>query len=306
MSNLSELLEGIVVTLTTPSLLLASLLTLPWLLARFMIYGFLLYSLLLLARRNSGRRAGSLTSFRYAHRGLHDAQRPENSLTAFRAAAEQGFGAELDVHLTRDGRLAVIHDSELLRVCGRVGVVEELTAAELSQYTLCGTAERIPFLEEVVPLFVGKAPLLVELKTHRGNYAALAQAACAVLEPSGVDFCMESFDPRVLLWLRWHRPHVVRGQLSQDFSKAPDKLGRGLGFFLKNLLCNFFTYSDFIAYRFEDRGGFSPRLCLGLWKPAMFYWTIRTPEALRAAEAEGAHGIFEHFIPASPKKGEVI
>ena len=47
--------------------------------------------------------------FRYAHRGLHDreAGAPENSLPAFRRALERGYGVELDVHLTGDGRLAV-------------------------------------------------------------------------------------------------------------------------------------------------------------------------------------------------------
>ena len=64
----------------------------------------------------------TLSGYRYAHRGLHDlnAGRPENSLGAFRAAAEAGFGAELDVHLMADGALAVVHDSDLERVCGRM------------------------------------------------------------------------------------------------------------------------------------------------------------------------------------------
>lgn len=53
---------------------------------------------------------------RYAHRGLHALPHaPENSLPAFRRAAEAGYGAELDVRLTADGRLAVVHDGELSR-----------------------------------------------------------------------------------------------------------------------------------------------------------------------------------------------
>lgn len=55
---------------------------------------------------------------RFAHRGLHGPGVPENSLAAFRRAAEAGYGAELDVHLTADGYLAVIHDSDLARMCG--------------------------------------------------------------------------------------------------------------------------------------------------------------------------------------------
>ena len=112
-----------------------------------------------------------LLDWRYAHRGLYDndAGIPENSLAAFRRAAEAGFGAELDVHLTADGQLAVIHDSDLQRVCGRAGKVEELTYAALSQLRLLGTEEGIPLLPDVLPLFAGIAPLIVELKPIRGN-----------------------------------------------------------------------------------------------------------------------------------------
>ena len=54
---------------------------------------------------------------RYAHRGLHHKPDiPENSLSAFRNAVKNGFGIEFDVHLTADGKLAVIHDSGLRRV----------------------------------------------------------------------------------------------------------------------------------------------------------------------------------------------
>ena len=75
---------------------------------------------------------------RYAHRGLHDASAgvPENSLVAFRLAVEKGFGAELDVHLMADGQLAVVHDSDLTRVCGKAGCIEDLTAADLKDYPL--------------------------------------------------------------------------------------------------------------------------------------------------------------------------
>ena len=83
-----------------------------------------------------GRRDGpgweNIEGARYAHRGLHGPGAPENSMAAFRRAAEAGYGAELDVHLTRDGRLAVIHDADLTRMCGVPGLVEEQTAEELS------------------------------------------------------------------------------------------------------------------------------------------------------------------------------
>ena len=141
-----------------------------------------LFTLLLQCRR--GHSAwGLLRLFRYAHRGYHDKPVvPENSLPAFRRAIERGFGAELDVHLMRDGRLAVIHAASLLRPAGVDVQIEDLTAEELKNYKLEGTEHHIPLLDEVLPIFAGTAPLIVELKAERGNAEALAAAACKLLD----------------------------------------------------------------------------------------------------------------------------
>ena len=120
--------------------------------------GYLLVWFLLHGRRD-GPGWEKLEGFRYAHRGLHGPGVPENSLAAFRRAAEAGYGAELDVHLTRDGRLVVIHDGDLERMCGVPGRVAEKTAEELAALRLAGSEEHIPLLEEVLPLFAGRAPL---------------------------------------------------------------------------------------------------------------------------------------------------
>ena len=126
----------------------------------------------------------AMEGVRFAHRGLHDMDLgvPENSMTAFRRAVESGFGAELDVHLMADGRLAVVHDSDLTRICGKKVLIEDMTAADLSGYPLQGTTETIPLLEDVLELFAGRAPLIIELKAERGNAAALTDAVMARLE----------------------------------------------------------------------------------------------------------------------------
>lgn len=251
----------------------------------------------LLHGRNHGPGWERLIGVRYAHRGLHTLpDAPENSLAAFRRAAEAGYGAELDVHLTADGRLAVVHDGELLRVCGKNGVVEELTAGELACYRLCGTEERIPFLEQVLEIFENRAPLIVELKTAGGNYAALTKATVTCLDKFRIDYCLESFDPRVLLWLRKNRPELLRGQLTQNFWKHPEGLNPFLCLVLTNLLCNAAVRPDFVACRLEDRKGLALRLCRRMGVRSA-YWTIRSARDLRMAEAEGALVIFEQFDP---------
>ena len=233
-----------------------------------------------------------LEGLRYAHRGLHGPEVPENSLTAFRLAAEAGYGAELDVRLTRDGRLVVFHDASLERMCGLRGQVAEKTAAELAALRLKGSEERIPFLEEVVPLFAGKSPLIVELKTDRRGAAELTRAAVECLDRFSTDYCVESFDPRPLLWLRRRRPDVLRGQLSQDFHRRPSGQNAWNRMALTNLFYNAFTRPDFIAYRFEDRKRPAVRLCRRFGVKAA-YWTIRSRAGLVLAEQEGALPIFE-------------
>lgn len=258
-----------------------------------------LYTLALQCRRGHGAWK-YLKLWRYAHRGWHDKpQIPENSLAAFRRAADNHFGAELDVHLMRDGHLAVIHDSSLKRTAGADVFVEDLTAEELKTYRLEGTDETIPLLEEVLPLFEGKSPLIVELKSERGNYNELTAATVAMLDRFKVLYCVESFDPRCLRWLKKNRPEIVRGQLSGDLIRD----GQGCGqsrltlLLLSHLLLNFLGKPDFIAYNHVDRSNLSLRWCRKFYKVQEFSWTLRSKAEMQRTEADGCLSIFEGFDP---------
>jgi glycerophosphoryl diester phosphodiesterase len=97
------------------------------------------------------------------HRGA-PADEPENTLRSFSRALAMGVAAvELDVQLTKDGRLAVIHDETLDRTTNGRGLVQDFTLAELKRLD-AGQGEPIPSLEEVYELVHGKAHLVVELK----------------------------------------------------------------------------------------------------------------------------------------------
>lgn len=241
-----------------------------------------------------------LRLWRYAHRGYHDKpQVPENSMAAFHRAIENHYGAELDVHLMRDGNLAVIHDASLKRTAGADVLVEDLTAEELKQYRLEGTDEQIPLLEEVLALFENKTPLIVELKSERGNYNALTAATCAMLDRYQVSYCIESFDPRCLMWLKKHRPEIVRGQLSGNLLR--DGQGNGQSkltlFLLSHLLMNFLTKPDFIAYNHLDRNNLCLRWCRKFYKVQEVSWTVRSKQDMQALEKDKCLVIFEKFDP---------
>ena len=242
----------------------------------------------------------SLAGVRYAHRGLHDVDAgvPENSLPAFRLAAERGFGAELDVHLMADGNLAVIHDSNILRVCGQDAVIEDLTLEDLERYPLSGSEERIPLLEDVLEIFEGRTPLVVEIKVANGNIDALTDAVIARLEHWKGTYCVESFHPGVLLRMKKKYPHIVRGQLSQDFlTDEHTGLGYLADFVSTNLLTTFLTRPDFIAYRYTDRGNLSLRLMRLLYGVHEVNWTVQDRETMERLEDEGVTVIFEKFVP---------
>ncbi len=239
----------------------------------------------------------NLQGWSYAHRGLHGDGRPENSMAAFRAALERGYGIELDIHLLKDGNLAILHDSLLKRTTGREGCIEDLTTEDLKTCFLEGTEETIPTFRDLLDLYDGKAPLIVELKPVGGNHAALTETACAMLEDYPGVYCMESFDPRCVLWLKKNRPQIIRGQLSENFLRSDSKMPWLLRFVLTHNLGNFLTRPDFIAYKFADRKNASVYVCRKFWKPQLVSWTLKTKEDYDTACKEGWLPIFENFCP---------
>ena len=258
------------------------------------------YALLIRPRRNHPG-WNALSGARYAHRGLHDMDLgvPENSMAAFRRAVEHGFGAELDVHLMADEELAVVHDSSLARVCGRPVCIEDLTAADLPDCTLMGTEETVPLLRDVLALFEGKTPLIIELKVERGNADALTDAAMAMLEGWNGTYCVESFHPGVLLRLKKKYPKVIRGQLSENFLKDREVVNLSLPsrIVLTNLLTTSATEPDFIAYKWQDRDNPTLWLMKKMYGVHEAAWTVRDRETMEALERDGAISIFEGFIP---------
>ena len=247
-----------------------------------------------------------LLKHRYAHRGLHQKPTiPENSMIAFQKAVMEGFGIELDLHLTKDGKLAVIHDSSLKRTCGVDLQIEDMTLEEAQIYFLEQSQERIPEFRTVLDAVGGRVPLIVELKTAkdsrgRDTTAALCQETVRQLEDYPGLYCLESFSPLVVSWLRKNRPDIVRGQLAGDLNQNKKTLPPVQNWLLKNLIINRTGKPDFVAYRFEDRG----ERAIRRYEGPVFFWTIREYADLKEAERRGAAGIFETFNPHEYERQE--
>ena len=229
----------------------------------------------------------------FAHRGLYkrDQSVPENTLRAFERAVEHGYGVELDVQLSKDGQVVVFHDPTLTRICGVEKRVDELTLLELKELRLCGTEQRIPLLTEVLNVYRGAGPLIVELKSGKRN-RELCEKTYAILENYRGEVCIESFNPFIVAWFRLHARDLIRGQLAaptKDY--VDDGMKPAMGFALSHNLFNPIARPQFIAYKVGPRP-LNVRLteALGAMR---FCWTSHEPR-----NEKGRDGvIFEFYKP---------
>lgn len=232
----------------------------------------------------------------YAHRGLHNTERAENSMSAFKAAVSAGYGIELDIRLSKDGKLVVFHDDTLDRVCGREGRVIDFTAEELATFKLNGTDDGIPLFSDVLALVDGRVPLLVEIKEDPG-VSAVSEAACIMLDSYKGEFIVESFNPLSLRTVKNSRPEIVRGILSQRYYEY-EQYRKPLFFLLQTLLLNFLCRPAFIAYDHRHAKSFALRFIRGFFDVPTLAWTVRSPEEEIIARKNGFDGIiFENYIP---------
>ncbi len=266
-----------------------------WILAVFVVL-FLLY--LKALRGTNGRMTDSMLRTHYAHRGLHNSEKgiPENSMAAFKAAYDKGYGIEFDLHLTADKKIAVMHDTSLKRTAGAEVDICDLTAEELENYRLEGTDEKIPMFSEVINFFDGKQPIIIELKTDKGNGAELCERVMEELKDYKGEYVIESFDPRCILWLKKNRPEIIRGQLSQDFLKEKYK-GFFFNLFLTSLIANALTRPDFVAFNYKHKKAVSFALFTKIWQGQGVAWTVRSIDEFKDALDDGYPAIFENFEP---------
>jgi len=233
--------------------------------------------------------------YRYAHRGLHGDGIAENSMSAFRAAVEAGYGIELDVRLSKDGEIVVFHDDTLDRVTAKTGLVKDKTREELSKIHLSGTEDTVPTFREVLDAVGGKVPLLVELKEDQGSYA-VTEAAVKMLKDYEGPYIIESFNPLSLARVKKIAPNVLRGILSHHFTL--DEKYRGFKYFLlQNLCLNCICRPDFVAYSHKHSHMLSFKLARLFGAPT-FAWTVESEEDDAKALKSGFDGvIFQFYSP---------
>lgn len=249
----------------------------------------------LYARAFAPRRGLDGLNVLYAHRGLWNEHTPENSVAAFRAAAEAGFGVELDARLSADGQAFVLHDASPERVCpgaekGRQACA--YTLQQLQSLSLQGTKERIPTLAQALDAVDGRTPLIIELKAGPEG-TALCREVLRVMRGYRGTWCVESFDPRLLFWFRVHAPGVRRGQLG--FGRGSETAARFSPFrarAMESLLMNVLSRPDFLSWD-ASSARFPPKA----WRGPVAAWTVKSEGRLKALRDRCALQIFEGFTP---------
>lgn len=239
----------------------------------------------------SRRKKAPFTGVNFAHRGLHtrDKSVPENSLRAFELAASAGYGIELDVQLSLDGQVVVFHDNTLDRVCGVHAAVCEKSYEELHTMSLCGSSETVPLFTDVLKVIDGRGPLIVELKTGKRN-RELCEKTLEILRGYKGDVCIESFDPLIVAWFRFHARELIRGQLAMNADRYNFK-SRLLARCCANTFFNLIARPQFIAYEIGPMPPLASLSCaLGALKVG---WTSHDI----GSESSNDSVIFEFYRP---------
>ena len=164
-----------------------------------------------------------------AHRG-GAALAPENTIAAFRRAIEVGAdGVELDVRLTKDQRVVVLHDRRLERTTSGRGLIGTHTLEQLSQLDAGSwfsgefNGERVPALDEVFESLPADLPVYVELKVRGTGAWRLASAVVGVIRrfQRWESTMVASFNPISVAFVRLKEPRIIRGYISSAYHPLP-------------------------------------------------------------------------------------
>jgi len=241
-----------------------------------------------------------------AHRGYHDSAqgRPENSLAAFEAAIDAGYGIELDVQLSSDGHAKVFHDYHLDRLTEEKGQVNNRTAAELRQIKLKNSTETIPTFSQALARIAGRVPLLVEIKDQDGvmgsNVGPLEKAVADALADYSGPVGVMSFNPNAVREFARFSPDTPRGLTTSAFPAAEWPLVSAETRAHLRLIKDYESLgASFISHHAGDLGSARVQELKGAGAKILC-WTIRSQQAEDAARKNADNVTFEGYAAQLP------
>ena len=176
-----------------------------------------------------------------AHRGVHNNKDlPENSLVAFKKALDKNYAIEFDIEITKDDKLVIHHDDNLIRMTGINKNVEDMDFNEIRKLHLLNTNEIIPTFKEVLELVNGKVMLDIEIKNTK-KVKRIVELVLNELEDYKGDLLLKSFNPFIVKEIKKKTNKYKAGLLLMK--NTPNK---GLNFLVKTGLIYKFPF-DFLA-----------------------------------------------------------
>jgi glycerophosphoryl diester phosphodiesterase len=210
---------------------------------------------------------------------------PENSLAAFRAAAEAGLGIEYDVRPSKYGEVMVFHDKNLLRMTGVDAQFEQQDTEDLHSFRLAGSDQPIPTLDALLDIWPNSLPLLTEMKIDGvTDPAAFARSVCERLmthigPAAAMSFNEEAVDAVPQAIMRGQLVYPVKRTSISDFDAT---LARAVE---RNV--------DFLGINVADVE--RAAVTLAGRDIAFVAWTVRNPVELKRVRLLNGAVIFEHM-----------
>ncbi|MFH9421978.1 glycerophosphodiester phosphodiesterase [Streptomyces sp. NPDC017529] len=209
------------------------------------------------------------------HRGLMGVE-PENTLRSFVRAEREGLDViELDLHLSKDGALVVMHDADVDRTTDGTGPVADRTLAELRELD-AGDGERVPVFEEIVDAV--RAPLQAEIKD-----AAAARVLADVLRARDLTGRVQviSFHDEALATVARLLPGVRTALVAEEYGTEVVDRARAVGAAMLSLDIRRLTLE------LTDRAHTAGLAVVG--------WTVNTHDQLRLSRGLGLDGVVTDF-----------
>lgn len=230
----------------------------------------------------------------FAHRGA-SARQVQNTVAAFSLARRLGASCyELDVHVTKDGALAVHHDYSLLSTAGADVLLKDLTRADLLRYPLFnrfdGQKVFVPELKDILPVVEPGLYLLnIELKNDGNCYPGLEKRVLSELQKRAPQMMpkilFSSFDYDTLARMRQLNKNARIGLLTRAFD-----VSQALGLGAESVHMNYTRFTPEIA-QVCHRNGLK-----------IYLYTVNEVPLAHTLQAQGADGIFtdciESFVSA--------
>lgn len=242
-----------------------------------------------------GARSNSSIVLDIAHRGA-SALAPENTKSSFLEALKNGADAvELDIHLTKDKKLVVIHDSTINRTSNGYGLVSRMTLAELQKYDfgMGGIHEKILTLEEALKIIGDRSHILIEPKysTKGFEHLIIAEINKAKSIRNKHQIWVHSMHKSILQKLRKLDPSLRLGYILV-FSVLHKFLLPFYRWWVKKYRISFFSISNIFPNTF-----FTDRFVkeLGKMKVEVYIWVVNDLNSLHYALKSGVRGIITNY-----------